>query len=372
MEAAGERLVKERAIDTLELLGRCLGRDDSRAATAALGEILAAPDLDELALFALANEHELGPALGLALGRKGLLVCLPAEARDYLGQLVAANRERNRLFRDQALRIARVLGGIGVTPVLLKGGALLLDGTLDDPAARMLRDLDMLVPAERLSACVEALVADGAVILRADEPWRHHHFRPLAWDGCPGPLELHLDLGLQRHVVGAAEALADTRPVSGPGEPPLHVPSPTVRVLHGMFHDAIQDGYHTFGEVHLRSLLDLELLERRHGADIDWRLVRERLGEVAEVQVELAHRLLVMPRPFVPGRRACRRVERRLRRPAWQQRILAFWRLRTDFVKRCRIDYLHDTREAPLRRQLHRLRYMARRWGRRALLLPRR
>ena len=119
-------------------LVRCLRR---RRATARSRPPDWAPVLE------IANHHLLTPALWSALGKSGHAAALPADAGDYLATLHRLNGDRNRALGRQAIELIGALNAQGITPALLKGGLALFDGPYANPAVRMMRDLDILVPA---------------------------------------------------------------------------------------------------------------------------------------------------------------------------------------------------------------------------------
>jgi hypothetical protein len=337
-------------MSTARLLCRCLAFADDPG----LRERLADPGLDDLELFALANEADLGPALAVRLGERGLLGALPPEAQDYLGELRRLNGLRNERLRSQAVALALRLGRIGVVPLLLKGGVFLFDGSYEDPAARMLVDLDVLVPSGRLMDCVDELRSDHA-IEQEDRLWSYQ-FLPMTRPGDLAPVELHRDLGEQR-----------------PAEPLLLAPSPTTRVIHAIFHAEVQDRSLELRRVPLRTLVDVQHLGRRFGPAIDWELVRSRLGPIALAHLELAHQLLGVERPWPPSRAAARSAAGRLRpRAPWLERAVDLWADLTFPYKRSKIDYLYGTEASALRRQLCRLRHTGSVLARRARRLPER
>ena len=102
---------------------------------------------DWVPVLEIANDHLLTPALWGALGKSGHAAALPADAGEYLATLHRLNGDRNRALGRQAIELIGALNEQGITPALLKGGLALFDGPYADPAVRMMRDLDILVPA---------------------------------------------------------------------------------------------------------------------------------------------------------------------------------------------------------------------------------
>src|SRR5258708_18766638 len=94
-----------------------------------------------------ANDHLLTPALWGALCGAGQVASLPADVAKYLTTLHRLNDDRNRALKRQAIELIGALNERRIVPILLKGGLALFDGPYADPATRMMRDLDILVPA---------------------------------------------------------------------------------------------------------------------------------------------------------------------------------------------------------------------------------
>lgn len=101
-------------------------------------------------LLHLSGEHLVVPQLRWALREQGLWAALPAEVADYLDAVYTLNLERNCGCEEQLRELVTRLNGIGVVPVLLKGAAALIDGLYPTAGERMMSDLDVLVPANRL------------------------------------------------------------------------------------------------------------------------------------------------------------------------------------------------------------------------------
>src|SRR5262245_20257994 len=99
---------------------------------------------DWAAGLALANDHLLSPAIYAALTATGRIGELPDDVRNYLELLHRLNGERNQALRQQALELITALNAAGVEPMLIKGGLQLFRPLHRDPAARMIRDLDVL------------------------------------------------------------------------------------------------------------------------------------------------------------------------------------------------------------------------------------
>ena len=245
----------DRVAPAFRFLCDALARDGNAARRARLEAfIAAAPDWP--ALVWLAGEQSITPALAPALQRWGLLRALPADLRDYLLATAAMNRARNRQLLAELEQVAGVLNAAGLRPLALKGAANLLAGLHEDPAERLLVDLDLLLPPDRLEAGVAALRAAGWQAVGAVE-MTLHHAPALHRHGHLATVELHgqpLDLPWQP-LLGAAELLATARPCRL-GAAWLLLPSPSLRLAHALAHGALADRSLALRRLRLRDLDD--------------------------------------------------------------------------------------------------------------------
>jgi hypothetical protein len=228
-------------------------------------------------VLALATELLVGPALWCAL--RGSRERIPAAVAEQLHRQYLLNIVHNLRFRRSLTEAVQALNMTGVVPVLFKGALELtrgMPGAVDD---RWMVDLDLLVPIDQMRAAQQALEGLGYEA-RPGNPFHHPHELPLARDGSPGPIELHVALGSPPvpSVLPAAEAWTQSAEISV-GEGHARALSPTHQVLYNVLHSAVQDLNHAVGGLPLRQLLALSQLVETQGHEIDWAMIGRRMEE---------------------------------------------------------------------------------------------
>lgn len=215
----------------------------------------------------------------------------PAPRQHIASALALATRQQREL-RFEVAQIERALRPVGVPVVLLKGGAYALAG-LQASLGRMVSDVDILVPRERLVDVETALMMGGWVQTNHDA-YDQHYYR--TWMHELPPLR-HMRRGTVLDVHHALVPLtAKARPstqrllqaaLALPGQPGVQVLAPPDMVLHSaahLFHESeFQRGF--------RGVVDLDALLREFSALPDfWPRLLERAG-VLELQWPLHHAL---------------------------------------------------------------------------------
>jgi hypothetical protein len=127
-----------------------------------------------------------GTATSLAWALRGYR--LTPEVRAFVELSLAYAREKAERRRQGVVMLARAMNAIGVEPVLLKGSAAQFGGIYPDPGFRLMSDIDLLVPAERLAASVAA-AEEAGFVTRDNEDHGHAH----------APQD-HRDLGLMLEI----------------------------------------------------------------------------------------------------------------------------------------------------------------------------
>lgn len=227
----------------------------------------------------LTDGERIAPAFWVAIRNLGLADKLPCEVRETLWKVHLLNSLRNERFREQALSAIRILNSIGVTPLLLKGAVSLFDDTFGDSGARMMVDLDILVPPDRADDAWQTLQdAHYAPISIEFDYSEHHHLRPLHRIGDPGTVEVHRYPVPTRHsnTLPTDRVWRHCTFLSRSGAE-FAVPAPTVRALHNILHSAVADRSYSRGELSLRSAYELALIHSNFGQAIDWMEIQQRL-----------------------------------------------------------------------------------------------
>lgn len=247
------------------------------------------------------------PSLHSRLGEIGIRP--PSEIQDFLALVEDLNAQRNQRIVSEMLAIGRLLNGIGIEPVALKGGAFLLAGVYPKPGRRYLCDLDLLVPADRLQAAGQALEDDG---YRPDDSdamarFRHHYpqlQRPLEAGGGSAPVELHHSLGhgASRKLLRGDEVLRDSSPREIDGVR-IRIPSEEHLLTHLIVHSQMHHSYSERIWPPFKALLDLKMLDRHVNSRHVWDAVRQRFranGRESTLLLHLLHvnKALGMPAPF--------------------------------------------------------------------------
>ena len=167
----------------------------------------------------------------------GHAALLPADAGGYLATLHRLNGDRNRALRRQAVELIGALNEQGITPALLKGGLALFDGPYADPAVRMMRDLDILVPAGSRADAIAVLEQLGYRLARQHAAG-HHAFGDFARPNDPGSVDLHTELVDPSHVLPASEVWGRAEPRQTGGVR-YFSPCATDRIMHNLLHAQI-------------------------------------------------------------------------------------------------------------------------------------
>ena len=190
--------------------------------------------------------------------RAGVLAQLPAEPlRHLVGALKLAQRQAIEL-RNEVAHVAAALAPIGVPVVLLKGAAYSM---LNLPAAqgRLVSDIDILVPRQRLADVESALMIGGWVSTHRDDydqryyrRWMHE-LPPLRHVHRGTVLDVHHAIAplSSRWHPDAAKLLAASQPIAG--DAALRALADVDLLLHSALHLYLE------GELErgLRGLIDI-------------------------------------------------------------------------------------------------------------------
>src|SRR5262245_63692801 len=89
-----------------------------------------------------ADDHLVGPAVGWCIGADERV---PTDVRACFETLLDLNRRRNQIMLQALDGALASLNAAGITPMVLKGGAALVEDLYPDPGMRIVGDLDLLV-----------------------------------------------------------------------------------------------------------------------------------------------------------------------------------------------------------------------------------
>jgi hypothetical protein len=222
----------------------------------------------------VAGSYYVTPSLWLALVAARLDGALPEDARQYLRALYEMNLRRNSALLAQIDEAVDALNGTGVPPLLMKGAAYLKLAIHRDAGARVLADLDILVPTDGADAARRALAHIGYAPVADTAGRPKHHLVPVAKPGGAGTIELHVAAVAEpvQHALPTADAWRH-RVEHASGR--FSVLSPSHAVLHRFLHDQIVDRYDAQRKISLRSLSDLLTLDAYYGPAIDWAAIHD-------------------------------------------------------------------------------------------------
>ena len=229
-----------------------------------------------------ASLERVSPALGWCITGRTIEPCPVA---DYFIASFELNTQRNAAMLAALDLALETLADS--TPVLLKGAAALAQGLYPAAGARVMGDLDLLVPKERLHEAFTALQEVG--FEREAEvrlPSGHHHL-PMLVHGATG-------VGIEFHhaplppfaarLFDAQNIFANARTVQWNGRAAL-VPSPDMMIAMLVAHSQIVDGHDLRGGVPLRTLVELRLLCDRFGDALDWCALERMFGRTGHAAV---------------------------------------------------------------------------------------
>ena len=192
-----------------------------------------------MSVIGLANQTMTTPALIEVVRRFPELV--PHDVSCYILEISERNIVRNNRLLAQLTEAVATLNRSRITPVLLKGTALLATASRDQMATRLISDLDICVPAAEFETSLECLLKIGyGVYFRASEGDAKCYAdleRPEddsmidLHQGPPGNDFFYRSMGDRRQhcelrIFGKAEA---------------HVPTATHHALMLIIHDQFQD-----------------------------------------------------------------------------------------------------------------------------------
>lgn len=238
----------------------------------ALGNSIDTKDREELRkadtqqLVRLATAHSIANFIPRAFEHGQIADCLDPEVMGFFRHLREQNRERNKRLADQLTEASNLLQRDGIPTIALKGATEFVTPIYDDPADRILSDLDVLVPEDRIDEAINILKSNGYTDddLAYDRTMRH---APALWRaGELTAIELHT-------AASASPALGILPPqelfqnaVSGL-DPALRAPAPVDRICHLVSHAQIDSGRYSSNLVLLRDVADYARMFAKFGKD---------------------------------------------------------------------------------------------------------
>ena len=223
--------------------------------------------LDWMAVLELANNTLTTPLLIDLVEQPDQSV--PQDVKIFVREVYRRNALRNDRLRGQLEEAVAALNERNVTPVLLKGSAVLATATPERSATRIMSDLDILVDPDQAETALKALAdLDYQSDFRAP-PGSRKQYSDLKRARDVGMIDLHQAApGPNYFYRASGKLLSHCRPISL-GRGTAYVPVPTFQAFMLVIHDQFQDEDYWVGEIDVRHLVELrDLAASAQG--IDW------------------------------------------------------------------------------------------------------
>lgn len=300
--------------------------DDLQALLACLRGELPAGDR-WTSIIEMANNSLCTPLVARRFKETRRFSSLPADVQSFLEEIQSRNAERNRRLYGQLDEAAKLLNARDLQPVLLKGTAWLASAEPERRSDRLLADLDMMVPAERVDEAVDQLAGAG---YRPLEPADHQGgpvvlFRPTD----AATIDLHTDYGSATTLHYRHGDLVADGILSHLGEGAVYVPSAVSGVAILLLHDQLKGRDYLRGRIDLRHLLDIQSLaagfDMAAWQKLDGLFAAGYARSAARTQLLTAKRLLGVPVPaaMVGTLRAKLQFKRRMLQIRWPASALS-------------------------------------------------
>jgi hypothetical protein len=274
-----------------------------------------------------ARNADLLARLGGLARNRGDWAALPSAPRQHLESALKLCERQHTELRHEVGHIGKALAPLGLPVVLLKGAAYVA-ANLDAASGRMVSDVDILVPRERLADVESALMMAGWVSTNQDaydqryyREWMHE-IPPLQHMSRGAILDVHhaiLPL-TARFKPDTAALMASAVPVNDSSM--LRVLCPADMVLHSAAH-LFHEGELEMG---MRGIVDLDALLRGFSLDAAfWERLLERAARLdlnwpLYQALHYSHHMLGTPVPDGVLRQVAQRLPQRLF--AWRQGLL--------------------------------------------------
>ena len=136
------------------------------------------------------------PALYCNYKRNHLLKFLPDDLVAYMKEITSLNRDRNLQIINQIKQLNSLLVQNGVNPIFIKGAGNLIQDLYEDPAERMVGDIDFLVSGEQYHKSIELILDSGYKPLKNSKQIRpnHRHFSRLIKNDKIAAIEIHKEM----------------------------------------------------------------------------------------------------------------------------------------------------------------------------------
>ena len=227
-----------------QALKRCLLAMVAPATPLSQQDIDALTPQDWEDILSMARQHRLLPLMQWVCGPAHRQLILPAAVAGELSSAHKAAVMRSLAVQRELVKVARVLRQAGI-PFRMMKGAYLAWHAYPQPALRPMRDIDVLVPKERVQEAFDLLLSQG-LERNPNYQWDPHdaaevchHLPPIRTVGTHVTVEVHQDV--LHDAPGGADLAEDegywqrSCPMSLAGET-VHYEDPTDLLLHLIVH----------------------------------------------------------------------------------------------------------------------------------------
>jgi hypothetical protein len=262
-------------LDITHFLGRLLLVPLLNAPATQLKELSRNP-LEWEKIIRVASENLITPALYTSFCSLNVFRELPRDLQGYLMEIHHCNAERNKKIKEQVLQIASSLNKNGVEPLFLKGVANLFYDIYPDPADRILRDADILVPKNKLLECVHILKEEGYYFAYDKSLFdgKSRHYPCLISDREEAIVELHqYSVPTQYTPLYSEEEFWASSMARTIKDARFRLPPPMDHIMIHIIHAHVHHGVCGTGHFFLRGLYDFALLCRKFEDHISWSLL---------------------------------------------------------------------------------------------------
>lgn len=288
------------------LLCKVIGGQDSRALTEGIEAELFFQLMD------MAQQNDVLPALAVRCGEQQIdSASLDSTRSELLKQALRSNTVRNLQISAQAIKLTKPLNAAGITPLFLKGTALLLTANEKNLGFRKQIDIDLLVEPDQLEAAAEVFLAEGygfyefsgnstsGPTLLPDTKTAmkrsaaHHHLSPLVKDGYAATVELHCHFLPKRfQSKNPLEPLFNTASEEQSHNAKFLIPSAEYQMIHLLLGKVINDGHLAGRTFPIREACDyINVLEKKTGS-ISQELIERHCGNAYPIFAQLTAKLM--------------------------------------------------------------------------------